>query len=212
MPAVRTDVLSAHPINISGGPRKSAIHPDDAASGDVGEVRRVLRAAETGGNVQPGGRRPLWATEFWFWRLPGPNSQAGKVPPQRLARHVEEALYLLWRERVKVAVYYRLRDTVITEPPLGLFSFESTPKPALQAFRFPFVAERRSRKSVRAWGKSPNAGRLSIELRRRGKWRRVKRINVGRGEVFTTDLRLRDAAILRARVAGEQSLTWRQRG
>jgi hypothetical protein len=211
-PAARADVFSAHPINISGGPRRSAINPDDASSGDIGEVRRVLRAAETGGNVQPAGRRPLWATEFWFWRLPGSDGKLAKVPPRRMARYIEEALYLLWRNRVEVAVYYRLRDTLITEPPLGLFSFDSTPKPALQAFRFPFVTERRSRKSVRAWGKSPNAGRLSIERRKGGKWRRIKRVNVGEGEVFTTRLRLRDAAILRARVAGEHSLTWRQRG
>jgi hypothetical protein len=213
-PPVRADVLAVHPINISGGPRRSANHPDDAASGDIGELKRVLRAAETAGNVQPGGRRPLWATEFWFWRLAGADSQEGGLPPQRVARYVEEGLYLLWRERVQVAVYFRLRDTVITEPPLGLFSFESTgstPKPVLQAFRFPFVADRRSKKSVRAWGKSPSAGRLSIELRKGGGWRSVKRIGVQRGEVFTTDLRLRRAAILRARVAGEQSLTWRLR-
>ncbi len=66
-PAIpRLDVLAHHPITTSGGPRRSAIHPDDAAMPDFNRIRRVLRAAERAGRVRPRGRHPLWATEFWW--------------------------------------------------------------------------------------------------------------------------------------------------
>jgi hypothetical protein len=208
-PPVKVDVLSVHPINPfrgSGGPFESAIHPDDAPVGDVGRLERVLRAAEKGGNVQPGGRRPLWATEFWMFRLDR------DVPLVMEARWIEEALYLFWKQGIKAAIYFHLRDRdVPTNVPTGLFSADGTPKPGLQAFRFPFVTERRSRKRVRAWGKSPQQGTLRIERKTGGRWRAVKNIQVRRGEVFATKLRLRKPARLRATVAGEQSLTWRQR-
>jgi hypothetical protein len=207
-PPVKMDAFSVHPINTSGGPRQSAIHPDDATSADLGHVKRVLRAGEEGRNVQPRGRRPLWATEFWFSLTSG-----GLPSPQKYARWIEEALYLFWKKEVKAAIYFRLRDpegATIFLP--GLFSPEGTPKPALQAFRFPFVTERRSAKRVQAWGKSPQKGKLRIERQSGGTWRTVKTLKVRRGGVFATKLGLRKAATLRARVGGEESLTWRQRG
>jgi hypothetical protein len=209
-PPVKMDVLSVHPIStfnrdLGDRPFESAIHPDDASTADVGRLRRVLRAAEKGGNVQPGGRRPLWATEFWIFRLDR------RVPLVTEARWVEEALYLFWKQRLKTAIYFHLRDGGDVVP-TGLFAVDGTPKPALQAFRFPFVTERQSRKRVRAWGKSPQQGELRIERKTGGRWRGVKKVNVQRGEVFATKLRLRKSARLRAAVAGEQSLTWRQRG
>ena len=42
----RFDVFAHHPINTSGPPKQGAVHPDDASSGDLPAVRRVLRAAE----------------------------------------------------------------------------------------------------------------------------------------------------------------------
>lgn len=211
-PPVKLDVLSDHPINTSGGPRRSAIHPDDAATADVGNVRRVLRAAEKGGNVQPRGRRPLWVTEFWWLsKPPGSPNERIAVPLGKHARWIEESLYLFWKKKVKAAFYFRVRDPLGTEVPSGLFFADGEPKPALTAFRFPFVTERRSRQRVQAWGKSPATGKLRIERRKGGKWRNEKRLNVGEGKVFATKLRLRRGARLRARVGGEKSLTWRQR-
>ncbi len=51
---VRFDVLAHHPINTSGGPRRSAINPDDASSPDLDRIVRVLRGAETAGTVSAG--------------------------------------------------------------------------------------------------------------------------------------------------------------
>ena len=39
----RFDALAHHPINTSGGPSRSALHPDDASTPDVDEVVRTLR-------------------------------------------------------------------------------------------------------------------------------------------------------------------------
>jgi len=212
-PPVKLDVLSDHPINTSGGPRRSAIHPDDAATADVGNVGRVLRAAEKGGNVQPGGRRPLWVTEFWWLsKPPGSPNERIAVPLGKHARWIEESLYLFWKKKVKAAFYFRVRDPAGTDVPSGLFFADGTAKPALTAFRFPFVTERRSRKRLQAWGRSPASGTLRIERKKGGKWRAEKRLSVGEGDVFATKLRLRKGARLRATVGGEQSLTWRQRG
>ena len=93
----------------------------------------------------------------------------------------------------------------------GLYFFDGTPKPSLTAFRFPFVAERRSERMLRLWGRAPVAGKLVIERRGNGGWRRVGGERVKAGEVFTDELEQRGAVKLRASVGGERSLVWSQR-
>ena len=97
------DVLAHHPISTQNPPTYSAISPDDAAMSDFDRLTRVLRAAESAGVVRPGGKRPVWATEFWWHDRP--------VPPATQARYVEQALYVLWKQRVKVAIQYFIRDS-----------------------------------------------------------------------------------------------------
>ena len=57
----RFDVLADNPINLSGGPRRSAIDPDDASSADLGAVAETLRAAERGNTIGTKGKHELWA-------------------------------------------------------------------------------------------------------------------------------------------------------
>ena len=45
------DVFAHHAINTSGAPTQSARHPDDASSGDLPAVVRILRAAERHGRA-----------------------------------------------------------------------------------------------------------------------------------------------------------------
>ena len=103
------DVLAHHPITLRGGPRQSAIHPDDAGSADLGEVRKVLRAAERAHTIEPGGRHPLWATEFW-WASNPPVDEEPAPNPQKQARRIEESLYLYWKGGASVAIMLQISD------------------------------------------------------------------------------------------------------
>ena len=209
-PKASFDVLAHNPINFPGGPDESAIHPDDVSSADLENVRRVLHAAERAHTIRPRGRHPLWATEFWWASKPPAN---GGVSPQRQARRIEEALYLYWKARASVAIMLQIRDT--TEPYIGgtgLYFIDGTPKPALTAFRFPFVAERTSRQLVQAWGKAPAGGKLRIQRRSGAGWRTIDKLSVRRGSVFTARLRVEGRPKLRARVGADESLVWPLRG
>jgi hypothetical protein len=212
---VKFDVLAHHPINSSGGPTTSAVHPDDAASADLGRITAVLRGAEKVGTVQPG-RHPVWATEI-FWDSNPPNP-AG-VPPETQARWLEQELYLVWKAGAEVAINVRILDSpeVLGIPygqQGGLFFADGTQKPAYTAFRFPFVTDRIGKKKKQrllAWGKAPEAGRLKIQRSRKGRWVTVRKLRVTSGAVFTAKLPLRGKQRLRAKVGGSESLVWNQR-
>ena len=193
---VKMDVLAHHPISTQNPPTYSAISPDDAAMSDFDRLRPVLRAAEKAGVVQPGGKRPIWATEFWWHDA---------VPTRTHARYIEQALYVLWKQRVEVAIHYLIRDS---DPYQGLFFRDGGEKPASQAFRFPFVTERISGKRVRGWGRSPKAGKVKLQGKKGGKWRTLERSRVREDEVFTA--RLRGSKRMRAQIGGEKSLVWRR--
>lgn len=210
---VRFDVAAHHPI--TGAPRSRPDHRDDATIPDLKRVRRIVRKANRSGQIEPRGRRPLWVTELW-WESKPP-SRFG-VSLKRQARYVAEALYLIWKQGIGVAILLQVRDSITGAPPpaqglqAGVYFADARPKPSLTAVRFPFAAERAGRRALTAWGRSPAAGRLTIERRRRGgSWRVAKRFDVGAGEVFQAIVRARGRARLRASVAGETSLPWYQR-
>jgi hypothetical protein len=205
----RFDVLAHHPINTSGGPRRAAINRDDASSADLDRIVRVLRGAEAAGTALPR-RHPVWADEFW-WDSNPPNP-AG-VPLARHARWIEEELFLLWKDGASVAINMLIRDQPGAPTGFlhsGLFFADGQPKPAYTAFRFPFVTERIDKRLLRAWGKAPTGGKLVIQRARRGHWLATKKIKVRQGSVFVAKLRLRGKQRLRAAVAGNQSLVWKQ--
>lgn len=207
------DILGVHPINLSGGPTRSAIHEDDVSSADVSNVVKVLRAAESAKTVV-GGRHELWATEFWWESFPDGGAKA--IPG--LAKHaiwVEQALYLFWKAGIDVALNLQLIDTPAADADAlrvtlqtGVFLADGAAKPAAAAFRFPFVLDRRSKSEVFAWGKSPAKGKLVIERKRGSGWRKVKTLNVKQGNVFTTKLKLRGKGKYRATIGDDSSLVW----
>jgi hypothetical protein len=207
------DILGVHPINLSGGPRRSAIDPDDASSADVKNIVRVLRAAEKQ-NTVGGGHHEVWATEFWWESYPdGPH----KAIPG-LDKHgiwIEEAMYLFWKAGVKVAITLQLDDAPASTRhefedtfQAGLFLANGDPKPAATSFRFPFVLDPRSGGKVLAWGKAPEAGKLTIEKKRHGGWRNVATLHASKNRVFAETLALRGNGEFRATVGGENSLVW----
>jgi hypothetical protein len=211
----RFDVLAHHPITTSGGPNRSAIHPDDVATPDLHNLRALLRRAERANTIS-GGRHPLWATEFW-WESNPPDTCTG-VKARKHARYIAEALYLYWKQGASLAVNFLLRDTPYNGSDCGRQTFQTglyfadgSPKPALQAFRFPFVADRLSKRKARLWARTPVAGKLVIERRRGGDWRRIAGKQLAQGKVFAKSRRIRGNAKLRARVGGQTSSVWRLR-
>jgi hypothetical protein len=206
------DVLAHNPINTSGGPRRSALHPDDASTPDLDNLRRILRAAERHHRVASPGRHPLWATEVW-WETDPPDSVEG-VPLRRQARYLQEALHILWNDGAELVVNLQLRDTPfdVAEPggqtSAGVEFEDGTPKPSLTAFRFPFVVDRTGPRRLEAWGRAPVQGELSIERRRGSRWLTVETLDADAASVFEANLRLSGKQELRATVSGQHSLVW----
>ena len=134
----------------------------------------------------------------------------------RQARWIEDALYQAWKDGASVVINLVIRDSPIgphnahSGADSGIFFADGRPKPSFTAFRFPFVADRKSRRVIRAWGKAPAAGKLVIQRRRGSRWVAVKKLRVRPGAVFVTKLPLRGKQRLRARVAGNRSLVWKQ--
>jgi hypothetical protein len=208
------DVLAHQAIdNTGGGPLKSGPDPDDASTPDLGRVVGVLRAAESLGTLP--GSHPAWVTEFW-WDSNPPNPVG--APPDVQAAWIEHSLYLFWKAGASAAINFAIRDSTLYPVTRngyqsGLYFLDGSPKPALTAFRFPFVTERINREALRAWGKAPAGGTLSIQRQQGADWVTIKQLQVSKGAVFDTELRSSGpfpASALRATVGASQSLVWQQ--
>ncbi len=175
---------------------------------------KVLRAAEDAGTTLPG-RHPVWVTEFW-WDSNPPNPVGAPLDVQ--ARWIEESFYLFWKAGASVAINFMIRDTnfrpdVHAGYQAGVYFIDGSPKPALTAFRFPFVTERIDKETLQAWGKAPEGGTLSIQRQQGAGWVTIKELQISKGEVFLTELRSSGpfpASALRATVGASQSLVWQQ--
>jgi len=212
---VRFDGLGHHPYPI-GPPRRSARHPDDVVIPDLGALTRPLRAAIRGGKVRPRRRKQLWATEIsWDTRPPDPTG----IPLARHGQYIQGAFYTLWRQGVNVVTWFLMRDQAPGPGygftlQSGVFFRGSTvaqdrPKPSsFQAFRFPFTAYRK-RGVAQLWGLAPSGGRVVIERRRGGRWRRVTSLRARGDRLFFAKRRIRRGTVLRARRGPETSLGWR---
>jgi hypothetical protein len=206
------DVFAHHPIdNTGGGPLVSGPTRDDASTPDLGRVVSVLRAAEKAGTVSPG-RHPVWVTEFW-WDSKPPNPSG--APLLRQARWIEQSLYLFWKAGASVAINFEITDLpgrpkVHAGLQSGVYFPDGRPKPSLTAFQFPFVTQRVNKQKLQAWGKSPEAGKLLIQRQQGSRWVTVKKLQVAKGDVFLTTLRLSGKQLLRAKVGSSTSVTWRQ--
>lgn len=119
----RLDALAHHPINTSGGPGRSAAHPDDVATPDVKNVVRTLRKAERAKRVRPGGRRQVWLTEFW-WETKPPDTCTG-VPVRKHARWIRQALRSFKRQGASVAINFLLRDAPYQSSDCGRATFQT---------------------------------------------------------------------------------------
>jgi hypothetical protein len=204
------DVFSHHPYDV-GGPLLHAQDPDDVATPDMSRLTRIVRAAERAGTALPRHRKRIWVTEFSYDS--NPPDPAG-IPIQQHALWAEYSLYLLWRAGVDTILWFQVRDQ-LPSPNYGgnlqgaLEFNDGQPKPAAQAFRFPFVSERASKKKIRVWGKAPDRGRVIIERLVGSRWRRLAVLRPGSNRVFYALIRFSGRATLRARSkGGAVSMAW----
>lgn len=205
------DVWAHHPYG-AGGPRWKA-PPDTATVAELPQMHRLLLAATHAGHVNSRRGPPaFWVTEFgWDSNPPDP---AG-VPEALHVRWVAEALYRMWRAGVSLATWYPLRDQPVGTSVVqtGLYFFDAgyrldEPKPAMTAFRFPFVAYR-SRGRVLVWGRAPdNRNRNAVieQSDRAGGWRQVAVLRCDASGVFTARVRAASTGDLRALARSGESI------
>jgi hypothetical protein len=184
------DVWAHHPYTY-GGPSHSAFHPDDVSLGDLGEMRTLLKAAEAAGHIQRRQQVGFWVTEFSYDTSP-PDPKG--LPLSLHARWVSEALYRMWKAGVSLVTWWSVRD----EPfPKGMFQAglyfrgatgiaSDKPKPALRAFRFPFVAFKQKDRSITYWGRTPLGKKQAVvvEQQNGARWQRLVTPTVDRYGIF----------------------------
>jgi hypothetical protein len=189
-------------------PTTPAFNTDDVSSPDLGKLKRILNKAVPLGLALPRRHKQLWVTEFSYDSNP-PNP--GGVSLSTQARWLEEALYLFWKQGVSTTVWYLIRDQApiynANDYYSGVYFYNGTPKPSLEAFRFPFVVWPSGR-SATVWGISPRTGRLAVEHQLGGSWRTLFRIHVSASGVFVRTISAGLRGKFRAVVRGETSLVW----
>jgi hypothetical protein len=184
---VHFDIWSTDPYT-AGGPTHVA-PPNDVSIAELPQVASVLKTAARLGHVVSTQPVRFWVTEFsWDSNPPDP----GGVPAALEGRWVSDALYRMWSAGVSLVTWFTLRDQPLATSPYqsGLYylgsSFESDrPKPALTAFRFPFVAFPDSGR-VDVWGRTPTsaAGSVAVEQEQATAWRRVATLQADGDGIF----------------------------
>ncbi len=206
------DVIADHPIDRKEPPTHSAPNKLDVVIPDLSRIQKVVRAAQKAHHVVAPKHLPLWVTEFW-WETNPPDKNLG-VPPLKQAQYIEYGLYSFWKQHVPVAINLQMRDskTVGSDPlasyQTGVYYFNEKRKPSYTAFRFPFVVATPKHKKGLAWGRSPGAGKVTIQKKRKGGFKTVARATGKAGGVFKTKVRAKKGDVFRAKVGGEKSLGW----
>jgi hypothetical protein len=209
---VTFDVWAHHPYT-NGGPTHQARQPDDVSLGDLPDMRRLLDTAWRTKHIRAARRPAFWVTEF-SWDSYPPDRYA--VPLSLHGRWVSEAMYRMWRAGVSLVTWFQLRDE-----PLGTSNFQSglyfstgtgyrltRAKPALTAFRFPFVALRSGSRTL-VWGRTPggNPAQVAVEQQSGRAWKRVAVLRTTPLGIFTARLQSKPVGRFRGRVLGGADLS-----
>lgn len=217
------DVLSTQPINTSGGPTRSALHPDDISTPDVRNLVAVLRKSEKAKNTGTKGKHPVWATENW-WETnppdPGDPPDELTYPLATQARFYAETLYSMWKQGASMVLFLEVRDDRYDGTPgrrgenlqSGVFFNNGQAKPSARAFSFPFVADPKGKRKAILWGKAPGRGKVKVEVQKGSRFKPVATFKkLKPGEVFTKKVKLKGKKTLRARMGKQTSLNWQLR-
>lgn len=211
-PAARFDVLAHHPYSV-GAPTRKARNADDVSIPDLRKLTRILRAAERDRHALGASRHKVWVTEVSYdSRPPDPDG----IPTARHAAYLAQTFAILADAGVDAIFWYQIRDQA-PEPSYaatnqsGIYYRDGRAKPAQRAFRFPFHADRASRRTLALWGRAPASGRISIQKRTGSGWRTVKTIGARAGTTFETTVAATGTTSVRVRTGDLTSLTWRVR-
>lgn len=198
-----------------GGPTHRAYSVDDVSIGDLARMNTLLRAAVRAGHVVSTHPIRFFVTEFsWDTSRPDPRG----VPLGLHARWVAQALYEMWRSGVSLATWFRLRDDPLRTSPYqsGLYFYGGNllaadkPKPALQAFRFPFVGFRKTG-GLLVWGRTPSGlpEQVLVEGRTARGWQALARVATNAHGIIDRKLPAFAGTSVRARtVGGDRSLAF----
>lgn len=199
---VHADAWSIHPYT-SGGPSTAPANPDNIWISNLGSLTKLVRAAQRLGGIVSSHRVQMWVTEF-SWDSKPPDPQA--VPLLLERRWVAEALYRAWSAGFSVFSWYSVHDEPFpsSEQQAGLFFTCGLPavlecggpKPAEEAFRFPFVAFKSASRKVALWGRTPEGhpGAVQIQWLQGKRWRSLKTLRTNRDGIFVARLALPHAA------------------
>lgn len=210
------DIFAHNAINAQGtGPAAKSGHRDDGVPSNFGVLKRMIRTAEKKNTLLPKkGKHQGWSTETWYESNPPDKRAVGLI---QQARYMEQALYVLWKQGARAVFFLQIRDNPY-DPNLpslanfqtGVYFINDQPKPSLKAVQFPFVVDRKTKRSALIWGKSPSKGKLVVQEKKGKKFKRVTSLKAKRGKVFTKRIRLKGKGhVLRATVGGQTSLTWK---
>jgi hypothetical protein len=207
---VHFDIWSTDPYS-AGGPTRQAYRKNDVSIGDLPEMRAVLDAGVRLGRIVSTQPVRFWVTEFsWDSNPPDPKG----VPVALEGRWAAEALYRMWSAGVSLVTWFTLRDQSVRTSPYqsGLYFRGSSlaadrPKPALTAFRFPFVAFPRTKK-VFVWARTPTGKGATIVVEQRGSsgWRRLGALHANGVGIASATLPAHGRGPVRGRIGTDTSL------
>jgi hypothetical protein len=209
---VHFDIFDIHPYTSGSPTHRGGVN--DVEMGDLGKLQELIAAADKAHRIKGAFRRtPLWITEFSYDSNP---PDPGGLAMKTLSQWIAEALDQAWRNGVSNFMWYSLDDEVLRPDTLqsGLYFYapnvaEERPKPALYAYRFPFVAYRH-RSGLRYWGRTPTSqpGRVVLQAKRGG-WHRIGAARADAAGIFKGFVRTgygrNKRGAVRARFAGSDS-------
>lgn len=214
----RFDIFAHNAINSPGDkPQKAAAHPDDATPSDMGDLRKILRAAEKANTAGGARKHGLWSTETWYESNPPEKGRNKALSLKAHAQAMADAMYILWKQGASNVIWLQLRDSPYdpNQPALvgfqtGIYFLDERPKPAVKALQFPLVVDKKGKKKAVFWGIAPTNGKVKIQLKAKGKkgYRTVGKKKAGAGDVFKLKGKLvGKKPKLRAKQGSQKSLT-----
>ena len=87
----------------------------------------------------------------------------------------------------------------------GVYYSNGLPKPAAEAYRFPFAAVAVGHHRTALWGKAPTRGRVSIQRLVGSTWKQIVSLRTSSGGIFYTVRLVAHGTQLRAVIGGDVS-------